>query len=200
MPTPTGPTVLYVLAETAVGALVNGAAYAIPTNAIRADVELFIAQVNTTAPTGGPPNVIMIQGCDDASDDTRWVDLFGPSTGTTAAVTTTLNGAVSAAATSITLTGSGTFGATTKQLYIRDSSTVGEWVKAQGQATNTLTVPAPGSVNSHLTGINVYDQAVRVLVQLDVACLKRLRVQVDNNQQATGPTLAVFALVNTYAN
>lgn len=198
MPTLTGPTILYALAETAVGALVNGAAYSVPTNAIRADVELFIAVVQTTAPLS-PPNAITIQGCDDATDDTRWTDLVPFTSSPTAAATTTANGAISAAATSVTLTGSGTFGARSTLLYFRDSSTVGEWVKAQGHVTNTLTVPSPGVINSHLTAINIYDQALRIPCSLDVSCLKRLRVTVDNNVGATGPTLAVFALINTYA-
>lgn len=199
MPTLSGPTSLYALAETAINTLVNGAAYSIPTNAIRADIELYIAIVTTTALLASP-NAIIIQTCNDATDDSQWVDAVPFSTNTTTALTTTANGAISAAATSVTLTGSGTFSARSGFIYFRDSSTVGEWVNAQGQATTTLTVPSPGVINSHLTGINIYDQAVKYLASLDVSCVKRLRIKVDNNVAATGPTLAVFARVTTYAN
>lgn len=198
MPTQTGPTTLYTLAETAVGTLVHGSAYAIPSNAIRADVQLFVAAVQTTSPLS-PPNLITIQGSNDASDDTQWDDLVFFTSSATASATTTANGAISAAATSVTLTGSGTFGARSTLLYFRDSSSTGEWVQAQGQATTTLTVPAPGVVGAHSTGINIYDQALRYDISLDVSCKKRLRIKVDNNVGATGPTLAVIAKINTYA-
>lgn len=198
MATETGPTTLYALAETAVGSLVHGSAYAIPTNAVRADIQIFVASVQTTSPLS-PPNAIVIQGSNDASDDTQWVDLVSFTSSATASATTTANGAISAAATSVTLTGSGTFGARSTLLYFRDSSSAGEWVEAQGQSTTTLTVPAPGVVGAHSTGINIYDQALRYDVSFDVSCKKRFRVKVDNNVGATGPTLAVAAKINTYA-
>jgi hypothetical protein len=199
MPTLTGPTVIQAVVETAINTLFQSAAYSVPSNAIRADVELYVAYVGTTAPLS-PPNNIVIQTCNSATDDSQWVDNAPFSGSTTTAATTTANGAISAAATSVTLTNSGTFGSRSTLLYFKDSTTAGEWVQAQGQATTTLTVPAPGVVNSHLTGINIYDQALRFYCSLDVSCIKRVRIKVDNNVAATGPTVAVYASVTTYAN
>ena len=198
MPTLTGPTTLYTLAETAINVLVNGAAYTTPANAIRADIELFVALVNTATPLS-PPNSITIQGCDDATADEKWVDLASFSTGTTTALTTTLSTTIAAGGTpTATLAGSGTFGARTTLVYLRDSNVLGEWVRAQSHTGTTLTVPSPGIMLAHTSGINLYDQAQRFYCSLDISCIKRLRVTVDNNVAATGPTLAVAAIVNTY--
>lgn len=185
---------LYTLAETAINALVHGSAYAVTAGTTRADVAVYIALVANTALLS-PPHQVTIQVCQHATDDTQWIDGPSFSTNTVTANTTTANGAISAAATSVTLTGSGTFGSRSALLYFRDSSSVGEFVQAQSQATTTLTVPAPGVVNSHLTGINIYDGAVKYYASLDVTDVKRIRLKVDNNVAATGPTIAVFATI-----
>src|SRR5579862_4098155 len=117
MGTFSGPTTLYALAETAAGSIVNGSAYSIlgSPQAILANVTIYAAQVNTTAPslsiTTSPPNRIVLQGSQYSSDDTKWADLYAWNTGNVASHNTTLNGGVSAGATTATLTGSGTFGA-----------------------------------------------------------------------------------------
>lgn len=205
MPTTTGPTVLYSIAETAQATLVNGSAYTLPTSpiSIEATIAVYLAQVNTTAPgtTGSkPPNRIAVQVNHSSSDDTTWVDYAVFSGGTTASVTTTTNGSVSAAATSVTLTGSGTFGTTSQILYFRDSSSTGEWVRMQSQSTTTLTVPSPGCVSSHSSGISVYDQAIKFPnVLVPTGTFKRVRLQVDNACQATTCTIAVYAEISTYS-
>lgn len=188
--------VLYTLAETAINLLVNGSAFAVPAGAVLAEVHLYFAQVTVTAPAAGTN--IKIQGhLETSGNENLWMDLAVIPTGITAAANTTANGAISANATSITTAGSATFGARTKLLYFRDSATAGEWIEMTTHVTTTITIPSPGIVLAHLTGINIYDQGIRQNVTLDVQGIQRLRVVVDNNTQATGPTVAVFADVCT---
>jgi hypothetical protein len=204
MGTLAGPTTLYSLAETTIGALVNGSAYSVATapQAINASVAIYVAQVNSTAPsnstTSNPPNRIVLQGNQYASDDAKWFDLFQFSTNLTASNVGTTSAAISAGATSFSAT-SGLFGSLSKALYLRDSSSAGEWVRMQNQSGTTVTVPSPGVVNAHGSGINGYDQTFKFCASgFDVSSLLRLRLQVDNNQQSTGPTLAVLATVETF--
>lgn len=196
MPTLTGPTVLLTQSETSINALLNGSAYTVPTNAIRADVDLFVAIVTTTALLS-PPNAITIQGC--VNTDDKWVDLASFSTGTTTAANTTVSGASSAGATAIGTAGVSTFGGRTSLIYFRDSSSAGEWVRQVAHASSSIAVPSPGAVLAHANLINIYDQALRFYVSLDVSCIKRLRVTVDNNVAITGPTITVYAEVTAYA-
>jgi hypothetical protein len=192
-------TVLYTLAETAINAVAVGAAYTLPTSTpsqtIQALVHIYLAYVATTAPLG---QSIRLQGNMSASDESTWVDIAIISGGTTAAVTDTTAGAITGgSSTTVATTSAATIGARSKLIYLKDSTTVGEWKYATSQAGSVLTFQGAAAAN-HSSGISFYDQAMQFFLPVDVTGLLRLRVVVDNNAQATGPTVAVFAEVTTY--
>ena len=197
-------TDLFTNQQVAVGATLKGTAITLASQVasgvvLDAIVTLFISPVQTTTPgsavSANPPARVVVQVCPDASNDAIWSDWAAISTNSTAAVTTTLNGAVTAGATTATLTGSGTFNSTSSVIYFADSTTSGEWVYAQGQSGTTLTVTSPGIVNSHSNGISLYNQGIVKPISVTCSGVKRIRVLVDNAQQATGPTLAVYAKI-----
>jgi hypothetical protein len=200
MPRQSASATLYTHAETAINASTIGAAYTLPTAgaspSVIAQVHIWIAPVSTTTPAAGL--VVYVQGNHDASgSDDKWVDLTNVQTGTTAASTDTTTAGITANSSStVAMTGAATFGARSVMVFIKDSTTAGEWVRIRNHASNTINLATNQLFQvSHSSGVSVYNQAVRVPVLVDVSGLKRIRIMVDNNAQATGPTYAVFATI-----
>jgi putative NIF3 family GTP cyclohydrolase 1 type 2 len=162
--------------------------------AILAEATYRIAQVTTTTPASGTN--LILQGHHDASGSAeKWVTINTTTLlGTTAAATDTTTGAITGGSTAtVGTTAAATFGARTKQIYIRDSSTVGEWIIMKSQAGSVLTPIEATFGLSHSSGVSLYDQAqIASLSGIDLTPFKRLRAITDNNSQATGPTVAVF--------
>jgi hypothetical protein len=157
---------------------------------------LWIAAVTTTTPAAGL--VVYVQGNHDASgSEDKWVDLTTVQTGTTAAGTDTTTAGITANSSStVATTGAATFGARSILVFIKDSTTAGEWIRIRNHASNTINLATNQLFQvSHSTGVSIYSQASRVPILIDVSGLKRVRLMVDNNVQATGPTYAVFATI-----
>ena len=199
MPRQSASATLYAHAETAINTSTAGAAYSLPSApspAVSAQIMLWIAAVTTTTPAAGL--VVYVQGNHDASgSEDKWVDLTTVQTGTTAAGTDTTTAGITANSSStVATTGAATFGARSILVFIKDSTTAGEWIRIRNHASNTINLATNQLFQvSHSTGVSIYSQASRVPILIDVSGLKRVRLMVDNNVQATGPTYAVFATI-----
>ena len=202
MPTQNASATLYTLAETAINAATQGSSYAIPSTpnaSITAAINIWTAPTSTTTPASGI--VVHVQVHKDASgNEQNWEDLVLFGTGTTAAVTDTTTAAITGGSgNTVAMTGAATFGARTALLYIRDSSSAGEWIYALKQASSTLTLPTNATFQvSHSSGVSIYSQAQMNSLLVDVSGYKRMRLLIDNNTQATGPGYAVFATIETW--
>jgi hypothetical protein len=144
--------------------------------------------------TAGQPNV-RIQASPKASGTDCWLDavVFQPNVGASI-VNTTLNGAVSAGATSFTLT-SATNVAVGDVLFLKGDTDAGnELVKVKTVAGAVIT-PWEAVTNAHASGNAVTDQAEEYQASLDLTGIVRLRAVVEN---ASGQTVAVQVLVSTW--
>lgn len=142
-------------------------------------VNIRVGRRSGTGFTAGWPN-IRIEGSYRASGNNCWFPLFihQPAIGTSIA-NTTLNGAVSAAATTFVVT-SATGIAVGDLLFLGDSSAANyEIVRVKAVSGTTIT-PEDAIVNAHANGAIVTDQAEIVGVQMSVANVQRVRVVVDN--------------------
>lgn len=188
---------LYTLAETAINTISVGSAFSVPSGAVEAAIAISVAQVTTTTPAGGL--TVILQGNPETSGNAeKWEDIssFYLLGVTAAATTTTSAGITGGSTTSVATVGSATFGARTSYLYLRDSGTVGEWIRSLSHVSTTLTFSEACAL-SHTSGISMYSQASTQFYNISVGSYNRLRLIIDNNTQATGPTYAVQGLIVT---
>ena len=186
---------LYAAAATALGSVSVGSAFDLTTGAggiyakaISLRLHIDLCLIGTTAPVS--PVLCRLQG---RSDWTNWTfrDIAVFATGTTAAVSTTINGASgTAGATAITTNGSATFSARSRDIFFYKSGTLdeSEVVPSVGHVTTTLTL-STGLRFAQPTATAMYDQAMQFAPSIWVADLQALRVVVDNNRGATGSSV-----------
>lgn len=133
-----------------------------------------------TAFTSGWPNVrIEVSGKSSGND--AWVPLLAltPAVGGSSIVNTTLNGAVSAGATTVTLT-SATNVAAGDLLFLGDSSTANyELVRVKSVSGSVATLEE-ACTYAHANAALVTDQAESYAVTLDVSPWTRARIVLDN--------------------
>jgi hypothetical protein len=144
-----------------------------------ATIFIRLGRLTGSAFTAGWPN-IRIEASYKSSGDNSWGALvpFQPAVGSSIAATT-LNGAVSAGASSFVVT-SATNIAAGDILFLGDSSSANyEIVRVKSVASTTIT-PEENVVNSHTTGAVVTDQAEIYVAQLDLLAIGRIRAVVDN--------------------
>ncbi len=187
---------LYALAETAINTVTAGSAVTLTTGAVTAAVSLWFAQSTTTAPASGTR--LILQGDDQTSGNSTWVDLITFVTGTTAAESEAVSGTEAAGSTVIEVASTANLGTRTEDIFFKNS-TLGnsEWAKLVSIVSNTSITLLDALTNAQ-TSSTIYDQAANYILNVPVDGLKRLRLIVDNNYQATGPTVAVKASVTDY--
>lgn len=162
-------------------------------------IEFFIrlARRSGSAFTAGWPNV-RIEASGKSSGNDSWVPLWTYQMMVGASIAnTTLNGAVSAAATTFTVT-SATNISVGDVLYLGDTSTANwELVRVKGVSGTTIT-PEDAVTYAHANSAAVTDQAEMVSPVLGCQTYKRLRVVVDN--AGSGQTMAAEVLYSTLDN
>lgn len=144
-----------------------------------------------TAFTAGWPN-IRIEASPKSSGDNSWVPLviFQPGVGVATLVNTTLNGAVSAGASSFTVTSASNI-AVGDVLFLGDTSSSNyEIVRVKGVSGTTIT-PEENIVNAHANAAQVTDQAEMYQANLDLSSVVRIRAVIDN----AGSGQAIYAEV-----
>jgi hypothetical protein len=148
-----------------------------------------------TAFTAGWPN-LRFEGSPRTSGNDSWVQLFSYQMAVGASIAnTTLNGAVSAGATSFVVTAATNI-AVGDLLYLGDSSSANwEIVRVKGVSGTTIT-PEDPVVFAHVTAAAVTDQAEILAPAFDCHRLQRIRVVLDN--AGSGQTVAVVVLACTY--
>jgi hypothetical protein len=147
------------------------------------------AIIGTTAPASDP--LVRIFGRIGSSGNWQMRQLLAIPLGTVAPVTTTINGGTSTAgSTSITTTGSATFGARSKDVFFYNTGTLdqSEIVPIVGHVTTTLTL-ATGLRFDQANGTAIYDLPRQAFPVLSIRDLNGIAVQVDNNRGATGSTV-----------
>ena len=142
--------------------------------------------------TAGWPNV-RIEASFAISGNNSWIPLyiFQPMTGANVA-STTLNGAVSAGASSFIVT-SATNISTGDILFLGDASPANyELVRVKGTSGTSIT-PEDLIVHSHTTGALVTDQASMIYPAFDLSPYLRARVVADNANSGQAIRLEVLA-------
>jgi hypothetical protein len=193
MPIQTGT--LYTLEETAINVVSVGAVRTKAANAITASIEIFFAQTTATTPAAGTRIVVE---ADTESTGNSWVPVATLITGPLLAELEALTGTIAAAATVLTCASTTNFGPRTELIFIRNTTLANsEWAEVTTISSNASVTVKDGIVNAQ-TGSTIYDQASRFLIQFDCSGFSRYRVIVDNNNQATGPTVAVQSFYAEY--
>ena len=149
-----------------------------------------------TAFTTGWPSV-RISGSGKASGNDKWIPLVTLTMAIGASiVNTTLNGSISAAATTCVVT-SATNIAIGDMLFLGHTTTVAnyELVKVKLVSGTTVTFEE-GCTNAHDTGALVTDQAEAYFPYLDVSGYSRVRVVIDNAN--SGQAIRAEVLYNTF--
>ena len=150
-----------------------------------------LARRTGTAFTAGWPNIRLEASAKSSGNDT-WVPrfIYQPALGATI-VNTTLNGAVSAAATTFVVT-SATNIAIGDYLYLGDSATANyELVRVKAVSGTTIT-PEEAVTYAHANAAMVTDQAESIYVPVDCAGIARMRVVVDNANSGQAMAAQVF--------
>jgi hypothetical protein len=191
--TKTVNNVLAAWADTATANVTVGSPLDVATK-LAALVLIRMGRRSGSAFTAGWPNVRIEASAKSSGDDT-WAPLFvfQPPVGASIA-NTTLNGAISAGATSCTVT-SATNIADGDILYLGDSSSANwELVRVKDVSGTTVTFEEACTF-AHENGAAVTDQGEIVAAQLDLSAVTRLRAVVDNANG--GQTVAVQVLAVT---
>lgn len=144
--------------------------------------------------TAGWPNV-RVEASAKASGNDAWVPLiqWQPAVGASLA-NTTLNGAVSAGATTVTVTSASNIAAG-DVLFLGDSSTSNyELVRVKSVSGTTVTLEEACTYN-HANGAVVTDQAEMYCGSIDLAGITRIRAVADNAN--SGRTVSVQVLMVT---
>lgn len=189
---------LFTLAEVAINTVSHGSEVAIPEAALVATVAIDFAPTTSTAPARGTR--LIIEGSDLASGDSGWRTLDDIVTGTTASSDEAVAGTEAIGDTTIEVSSTTGYGARTENIFFKNS-TLGnsEWAKLVSIVSNTSITILDGLTNAQ-TGSTIWDQAERHVRLFDATGIRRIRLTVDQNYQATGPTVAVRASVTTYEN
>lgn len=147
-----------------------------------------------TAFTAGWPN-IRIEASAKSSGNDAWVPIatFQPAVGASIA-NTTLNGAVSAGASSFVVT-SGTNIAAGDVLFLKGDTDAGNELVRVKSVSGTTVTPEENVTNAHASGNALTDQAESYVAQLDLTAISRLRAVVDN--AGSGQTIAAQVLCVT---
>jgi hypothetical protein len=156
---------------------------------------VFLGRATGSAFTAGWPNV-RLEASGKSSGNDAWIPLLTlqPAVGASI-VNTTLNGAVSAGASTITVT-SGTNIAAGDLLFLGDSSTSNyELVRVKSISGTTVTLEEPCTY-AHANAALVTDQAEAYFPTLDVSAYSRVRVIVDNVNSGQG--IKAQVLYNTF--
>lgn len=151
---------------------------------ISASIAVRVAKRTATAYTAGWPN-IRIEASAQDSGDRRWTPIatYQPSVGSSIA-NTTLNGAVSPAASTFVVTAN-TNMAIGDILFLGDAATANyELVRIKSISTNTIT-PEENVVNAHANAALVTDQAEMTFPAMDLSAYRGVRAVVDNAGNAT---------------
>jgi len=154
-----------------------------------------IARRSGTAFTTGWPNV-RIEGSHKASGNDTWVPLLNlqPAVGSSIA-NTTLNGAVSAGATSFVVTAATNI-AVGDLLFLGDSSTANYEVVRVKSVSGTTITPEEAVTYAHANGAIVTDQVEMYFPAIDVSPYMRVRAVVDNGN--SGQSISVQVKMSTY--
>lgn len=155
-----------------------------------------LARGTGTAFTAGWPNV-RVEASGKASGNDTWVPLLTlqPEVGASI-VNTTLNGAVSAGATTCVVT-SATNIAIGDRLFLGHTTTVANYEIVGVKLVSGTTVTfEEACTNAHDTGALVTDQTFERFPVLDVAAYSRIRVILDNAN--SGQAIKAQVLYNTF--
>lgn len=176
---------------------VISSAISVGTSAGKRAVRFFIklARRSGTAFTAGWPNV-RIEASSKSTGNSDWIPLYSYQMGVGASIAnTTLNGAVSAGATSFVVTAATNI-AVGDLLYLGDSSAANwEIVRVKGVSGTTIT-PEEAVTFAHANGAAVTDQAEVASPAFGCVTFSRMRVVVDN--AGSGQTVAAEVAYTTY--
>lgn len=184
---------LYTMAETAINTVSKGTDTNVPSAATVADIRIDFAQDTTTAPASGTR--LSVQTSDQTTGDDTWVEVAAVYTGTTAAESEAVTGTEAAASTVIEVASTTNLGARSELVFFKNGTLANsEWAQLVSIVSNTSITLQDGLTNAQ-TSSTIYDQAARYVVPLDCSSCKRVRLVVDNNYQATGPTVVVRSVI-----
>lgn len=159
-----------------------------------------VARKTGTAFTVGWPN-IRIEASAKSSGNDSWVPrfVFQPALGASI-VNTTLNGALSAGATSFVVT-SATNIAIGDYIFLGDASTANfELVRVKAVSGTTIT-PEEAITYNHSNGAVVTDQAESIYVPIDCTGIARMRVVADNSNSGQAmATQVLYTLFDSITN
>lgn len=163
---------------------------------LAATVFCLLGRRSGTAFTAGWPNIrVEVSGKSSGTD--AWIPLpgatFQPAVGATI-VNTTLNGAVSAAATTFVVT-SGTNILAGDVLFLGDPSTANYEIVRVKAISGTTVTPEEPVTYAHATAAIVTDQAETYLAQVDLTAVGRIRAVCDN--AGSGQSISVEVLMVT---
>lgn len=161
---------------------------------LSAAVYITLARRSGTAFTTGWPN-IRIEASAKSSGNDSWfpLSIFQPAVGASIA-NTTLNGAVSAAASTVTVT-SATNIAAGDMLFLGDTSTANyEAVRVKSISGTTVT-PEEVVTYGHANSAIVTDQVEKYFAQYDLTSISRIRAVCDNAN--SGQSISVEVLMTT---
>ncbi len=152
-----------------------------------------LGRTNTTAFTNSYP-VFVVEGTDDAVTPV-WRELWRGFAAPGATIgSSTFNGAVSAAATSITLAATTDFVAN-QLIFLGDASTANyEVVRAAAISSPNITLETPTQF-SHSNGASCTAQAERALICISVSGVKQARLAIYNFGGQTVNASAEYAIV-----
>lgn len=190
----TAGTTLAAWQDVATGSVVCGTALDVSTK-LAATVFAFLGRNSSSAFTAGWPN-IRIEGSAKASGNDAWVPLatFQPVIGASIAATT-LNGAVSANASTFVVTSATNIAAGDIMFLGHTTDTTKyEIVRVKGVSGTTIT-PEENVTNAHDSGAVASDQAETYSASLDLTGITRIRAVIDN--AGSGRTIYVQVLCVT---
>jgi hypothetical protein len=186
-------TALLAWQDIATANVVIGSAQDVSTK-LAATVFAKLGRRSGTAFTAGWPNIrVELSGKSSGTDTWIPVAVFQPAVGATI-VNTTLNGAVSAGATTFVVT-SGTNITAGDVLFLGDPSTANyELVRVKSVSGTTVTPEEPVTY-AHATAAIVTDQAETYVAQVDLTAVGRIRAVTDN--AGSGQSISVEILMVT---
>lgn len=191
--TKTQGTSLLAWQDIATANVVVGSAQDVSTK-LAATVFIKVARRSGSAFTTGWPN-IRIEASAKSSGTAEWYPLatFQPAVGASIA-NTTLNGAVSANASTFTVTAATNIAAG-DLLFLGDSSTTNyELVRVKSVSGTTIT-PEENVTNAHANSAIVTDQAEMYVASIDLTAVGRIRAVADNAN--SGQSISVQVLMVT---
>jgi hypothetical protein len=121
-----------------------------------------------------------VEGSAKVSGDGHWFPLAIISSEIAAAESEAVSGTVNAGTNVITV--ASTTNLVVGDLIFVDNGTIAnsEWGRIKAVSTNTSVTIEDNLLNAQ-TGATIYDQAQIIAIQVDLSCIKRLRIVVDNS-------------------